>query len=217
MLVAKAALSYWEGQPGTYLDLEDNCHPAQRADFSLIQPASERLRQSRSWLFIHLSRFPAPTGVFDPETCADTPLTEYGGPVYRKLYGTNELAQAMLDHTDFAARIASANFSWTRPYDEQFGGEMLYVVYPAIFQRATDEDTPTHATELFRSGLGEAVRNFCFTPWVYTTFDFVNAHSIWALFLLIPVGTIWCITVDHVVAGWCFAVGFIVCWGLGFR
>lgn len=216
-LVAKAALEYWKGQPGTYIDMEDNCKPSQRANFGYILEASARLKSRRDWSFIHLSRFPAPFGIFNPQTCAETPFNEAGGHVYRKLYGLNELAQAMLDHTDFASRITAPSFRWTKPYDEQFGAEMLYVVYPAVFQRQTESATPTHATEIFHKGIGKGIRDAFFTPWVYSTFDYINARFVWVLFFVIPFVTLWCLTNDHVLAAWGFAIGFLVCWGLGFR
>ena len=46
-LVAKAALEYWKGQPGTYIDMEDNCKPTQRANFGYILEASARLKSRR--------------------------------------------------------------------------------------------------------------------------------------------------------------------------
>jgi len=217
VLVARAALEYYQGAEGVYLDLEDNCMPSQRADFSLLEEAKATLLAHPEWYFIHTSRFPAPIALVDPETSYSTPLWEYGSNIYQKLIGTCELAQAMLDHTDHAARIADPDFAWVAAYDDQFASEMKHVVYPSIFQRRTEDETATTATPFFQGGLGKTLRNICFMPWVYTTIDVINAHGAWFSCLLFPVIIIACLTGDLAIAAWCFAAGFVVCWSLGFR
>ena len=54
-----------------------------------------------------------------------------------------------------------------------------HVVYPSVIQRRTETETSTAATPFFHGGLGLMLRNVCFTPWIYTTIDFVNAHAAW--------------------------------------
>jgi hypothetical protein len=216
-LCARAALAHYGGRDGTYIDLEDNCLPSQRADFGLLPQVRATLMANREWQFVHLSRFPAPIGLVDPHTCVDTPMWQYGQNVYRKLIGTCELAQAMLCHTDHARRISDPNYVFVAAYDDNFAAEMTHVVYPSIFQRRTESETSTAATPFFAGGIGTVLRNVCFTPWVYTTFDFVNAHAAWFSCLLLPIVVIACLTGDLVVAAWCFVAGFVVCWCLGFR
>jgi hypothetical protein len=176
-LVARAALAYWADEPAVYIDLEDNCFPTQRADYDLVAPAARKLLARPEWMFIHLSRFPAPVGIFDPHTSSETPLYEWGGNVYQKLFGTCELAQAMLCHTRHAARIVDDNFRFELNYDDQFASEMTHVVYPAIFQRRTASETATVATAIFSTLFGIALRDFAFTPWCA---PLSPARSIWA-------------------------------------
>ena len=171
----------------------------------------------REWSFIHLSRMPAPLGLVDPETCVDTPLYEYGGNIYRKLYGTSELAQAMLCHTDHASRIADPAYVFSKPYDDQFTSTMVYHVYPSVIQRRTERETSTQATPFFSGGVGLVLRNVCFEPTTYMIIDFINAHGGWVTVLLLPVIIIACLTGDLAIAAWCFVGGFIICWSLGFR
>ena len=109
----------------------------------------------------------------------NTPLYELGGHIYRKLYGTSELAQAMLCHTDHASRISSPTYLFDAAYDDSLVTQMRYVVYPSVIQRRTETETSTAATPFFHGGLGLMLRNVCFTPWIYTTIDFVNAHAAW--------------------------------------
>ena len=130
-------------------------------------------------MFIHLSRFPAPLGLIDPSVAVNTPLYEPGGHIYRKLYGTSELAQAMLCHTDHASRIASPTFLFDSAYDNSLVDLMRHVVYPSVMQRRTESETSTAATPFFHGGIGIVLPNVAFTPWIYTTIDFVNAHAAW--------------------------------------
>jgi len=216
--VATAALDYWGDVPGTYIDFEDNCEPTLRADYSLITSSSNRLLAMPQWQFVHLSRFPAPSGLVDPHSCAETPFGEWGGNIYRKLYGTLELAQAMLCHTDFAALITSADYTFSQPYDNQLSDSMLHVVYPSIFQRRQDEEGGDAEASFFFSGsFGVGMRSALFTPWIYTTVDFLNSKGSWILCLILPVLVIACLTSDLVVSFWCFVAGFVVCWAFGFR
>jgi len=217
VLVARTALIHYGGRVGTYIDLEDNCYPSQRSDFGLIQPAIDELIRYPSWYFIHLSRFPAPIGLIDPHTSHNTPLFEWGSNIYRKLYGTCELAQAMLCHTQFAHLIADPTYVFAAAYDDNFAAEMTHVVYPSIFQRHTEAETTTAATPFFSGGLGQWLRDTCFDHTIYTIIDFINAKGAWFSVLFLPVLIIACLTGDAVVSLWCFGVGFIVCWSLGFR
>ena len=78
-------------------------------------------------------------------------------------------------------------------------------------------ETSTRATPFFSRGIGVALRDVCFTPWVYTLIDFTNAHAGWFTCLLLPVIIIACLTGDLAIAACCLVAGFIVCWSLGFR
>ena len=67
-------------------------------------------------------------------------------------------------------------------------------------------------------GIGVALRDVCFTPWVYTFIDFTNAHGrLVHMLLVLPVIIIACLTGDLAIAACCLVAGFIVCWSLGFR
>ena len=255
-LVGAAAIRHYEQRgggnnaTGAYIDLEDNCKPSQRADYSLLPQLVSTLMEHPEWYFLHLSRFPAPIGLVDPHVCEQTPLYRYGDNVYHKLIGTCELAQAMLCHTDHARRINDPSYHFVAAYDDNFAREMTHVVYPSIFQRRTESthprlalshsrthalslplsltllhhphhpqpgETSTTATPFFSRGIGVALRDVCFTPWVYTLIDFTNAHAGWFTCLLLPVIIIACLTGDLAIAACCFVAGFIVCWSLGFR
>jgi len=217
VLVARTALIHYGNRAGTYIDLEDNCYPSQRADWGLIPSTIATLMQFPEWGFIHLSRFPAPIGLIDPHTSFATPLYEWGNNIYVKLFGTCELAQAMLCHTDFAHRVADPTYVFTAAYDDNFAGMMTHVLYPSIIQRRTERETATAATPFFSGGIGLWLRNTCFDPTLYTIIDFINAKGAWFSVLFLPVVIIACLTGDPVVSWWCFMVGFIVCWSLGFR
>ena len=179
VLTARAALRHYGGQDGVYLDLDDNCRLAQRADVALMAQARHQLVEHPEWMFVQLSRLPVPIGLVNPHTCVDTPLWEPGDAVYRKLVGTVELAQAMLCHTDHAQRISSPTFVMAGAYEDAFSAEAIHVLYPSMIQRRTDSESSTNSTALFERGLGSFVRDVAFTPSVYTTVDFLNAHGGW--------------------------------------
>jgi len=217
VLVARAALKHFNGQPGVYLDLEDNVKPSLRFDAALVAQAATRLAAQPEWRFISASRFPIPYGLIDPHTCADTPLYEYGGNVYRKLFGANELTQAVVMHTAFATRIADAHSGLFvgEPYDESLKRFMLYVIYPSPFQRHTASETKTMVGD-FNTPIGVWLRDVFFTPWLYTFIDFLDVRGGWLVFLGVPIIVIMCI-VPQPVPLFCFVAGFIICWALGFR
>lgn len=170
--VARAALDYFGGRPGLYIDLEDNCHPTLRIDWQLAYDAAHELNGHREWKFIHLSRFPAPFGVLNPHL----PLT---GSLYYKTWTVNELAQAMLCTTEFATWITQS-FNFTEPYDDMLMPWQKYVVYPSLFQRWTETELATRATKLFAAGSPFAVlRNISFQPSIYLLIEALNVFGIW--------------------------------------
>ena len=63
-LVGAAAIRHYEQRgggnnaTGAYIDLEDNCKPSQRADYSLLPQLVSTLMEHPEWYFLHLSRFP---------------------------------------------------------------------------------------------------------------------------------------------------------------
>ena len=58
--VAYAALDYYGGQPGVYIDLEDNCHPTLRVDWQNAFDAARALDRNRGWHFCLLYTSPSP-------------------------------------------------------------------------------------------------------------------------------------------------------------
>jgi len=215
--VAEAALQYWGTDAGTYLDLEDDSMPSRRCDYSLIRDAAEMLMDNRAWYFVHLSRFPAPTGLIDPQTKVDVAFNSIGGNVYRKLYGTSELSQAMLDHTDHAERITAPTYVWREAYDQQFKQEMTHVVYPAVFQRQTEPAAPTVGISTMLPDYLSGGAGFFYSPGIYTLFDFLSAHGSWLLCLIVPIILILCLTNDWIITLWCFVGTLLICWALGMR
>jgi len=175
--VARAALEYFGGQPGMYIDLEDNCHPTLRLDWQNAYDAARALDSHREWKFVHLSRFPFPFGLADPHC----PLT---GSLYYKPWTFNELAQAMLCTTEFASWIQTLTF--TEPYDDMLMPWQHYVVYPSLFQRHTEHALATHATTLFASGSPlTLLRDITFQPSVYLLIEVANVFGFWLLLTLI--------------------------------
>jgi len=217
--VALGALTYWGTTAGTYLDLEDNCYPSQRADYGLISDAVKTLLAKPGWWFIHLSRLPAPSGFISPAVSLDTPFHQLGGPILVKAVGTCEMAQAMLDHTDFARMITADDYEFGGAYDEQFNQQSVHVVYPAILQRRRQSElsgapaTPFFAQESWMHYL----REIGFTPWVYTSVDFVNAHAGWATLCFLPVVVVACITNDVTIAIGTLISAMLLCWAVGVR
>jgi len=217
--VANAALQYWGDGAGTYIDLEDNCYPSQRGAFTDVLVASHTLLDNPDWMYIHLSRMPAPVGLVNPETSFNTSFANFSGsPVYIKMYGTCELAQAMLCHTEYARKITDPSFEWTAPYDDQFAYASTHVVYPAIIQRHTESDTATEATDLFAAGsVLSWLRDVFFTPWVYTVMDVINAHAAWFSLFILPVTVVACVTNDWLISLFALIIAFIIVWALGVR
>jgi len=181
--VAKAALAYFSGRPGVYIDLEDNCHPTLRCDWQVAYDAAELLRRHPQWKFVHLSRFPTPFGVVNPHF----PVT---GSLFWKSWTYNELAQAMLCHTEFASMISNPEFGWTEPYDDQLMQWQRYAVYPSLFQRWTESHTASHATFITAMGL---MRDIAFQPWIYAFCEVVNVFGLWLVITLMLAGCgCWC-------------------------
>lgn len=113
--------------------------------------------------------------------------------------------------------IADPTYVFSGPYDDNFASLMTHVVYPSIIQRRSESQTATIATEFFRHGLGVALRDIAFNPYVYATIDWINAHGGWFSILLLPIIVIACLTSDFVIATWCLLAGAVMCWSLGFR
>jgi len=218
--VARGALKYWGDEPGTYIDLEDNCYPAQRADFSLIPQAVTKLLAHPDWSFIHIARLPAPVGFVAPEREVNITYTEVGGAVLLKAFGTCELAQAMLDHTDFAKRITAADYTFERRFDEQIAPESVHVIYPAVLQGRRENELAgfVRPRKFFSSETWMYhMREIGFTPWVYTWVDFMNAHAAWLTCCFLPVLVVACITNDIVIALGTATSAILLCWSAGYR
>jgi len=124
--------------------------------------------------FVHLSRFPTPFGVVDPHF----PVT---GSLFWKSWTYNELAQAMLCHTEFASMITSPDFVWTEPYDDQLMEWQRYAVYPSLFQRWTESHTASSATFITAMGL---MRDVTFQPSIYMLIEVANVFGIWLVLAL---------------------------------
>jgi len=173
------------------------------------------LNDHPDWLFVHLSRYPAPTGLVNPERSYNTSaLRGSGGPIYQKAYGTSELAQAMLCHTDFAAHVTNGSVVWDDTYAGTFAYASKHVLYPSVIQRLKDDDLSS--PDSWAPGT-VWLRTIVFTQWIYTTFDFINTHAPWFTLFLTPVVTIACLTNDWMISLTAIAVLFITCWACGIR
>lgn len=216
--VADSAIAHLGGHAAaTYIDLEDNCHLTQRANPAHVGEAMAALLKHPEWGFIHLSRFPAPMGLVNPHVSVATNLTQSASPVLEKCYGTSEKSHAMLCHITFAKRITAPSFEFAEEYDRTFASEMTHVVYPALIQRRTDSETPTRAGVAKDSLSLSWLRDIAFTPWVYTTLDWVNAHGAWVSLVVVPTLAVLCVTNDFLISlSLCVACSFL-CWAYGLR
>ena len=73
---------------------------------------------------------------------------------------------------------------------------MTHVAYPSMLQREG---------------------GWVFTPWLYTTIEFVNVHVSWLSLYAIPVTFLACMTEDRLLTLVAVFCVFTLCWASGFR